>query len=1475
MTGSGSAAPGRRLLVATAVAHYPKAPQWDRPGLTSARQQVIDLFTGVLGYTHVSDLGLDPTGTQLTEHLRTLCRHHVQPEDYLVVYIAGHGEVLDDGCGRHVLLTADTDPDDIADALPTVRLADKMLLGTPVQRLLLLLDTCYSGGGGNQVAAAVLTGMQREWASGSGLVVVTSTQPFEQAETGAFPTLLSAVVQAPSTAGQVPHSLELGGVVQAMNDHPERPAHQRIGWTALGPTGTLPAFLPNPRHRAGMTDIDLHLQQAAEWDTHAQRREVEFRRRFLVPAMAAQGPEQAWWFSGRYVALTDITTWLTQPSPQQAQPFPQDVPPPAATPETHPLCAQALVVTAGPGSGKTAVLGLVSALTHPEHRPTVPIDAIQLPPAAIPPIGAVDVTIYAGGLTHDQVQAGLAAAAQIRAGTIGKLITALNARATASGRPFTAIIDALDEAADPTQLITRVLRPITDHAHGVRLLLGTRPHLLKLLQPPGTPAQVGVIDLDAPPWADRHALTVYTIRNLIEASPDSPYRDAPPHQARSVADAVAAAADPSFLVARITSTTLAAASTIADPADPHWRTSLPRLPGDAMRKDLDTRLGPDAGRARDLLRPLAYAEGQGLPWEDIWAPLASRISGHTYTNDDVRWLRQHAGSYVVEAIEAGRSAYRLYHQVLTEHLRATTAAVGPTDTAIHQAYVDVLTAGVPRTLEATRDWAHAHPYTLRHLATHAAAAGTLDPLLNDAEYLVHADPDTLLPVLDAARSAPARGAAAVYRQSSHLLTRLDRPSRASQLELAAKQFGWHGLAARIASAAPGRPWQTRWSHGRRAAGHQVITGHTGSVLAVAAGELPDGTPVIISGGVDGTVRVWRTADSTPVGEPLTGHDYPVYAVAAGVLPDGTPVIISGGGDGTVRVWRTADGTPVGEPLTGHVGWVNAVAAGVLPDGTPVIISGGGHGTVRVWRTADGTPVGEPLTGHVGWANAVAAGVLPDGTPVIISGSGRDGTVWVWRLADGTPVGEPLTGHDGPVAAVAAGVLPDGTPVIISGGGHGTVGVWRLADGTPVGEPLRGHDGWVWAVAAGVLPDGTPVIISGSSDDTVRVWRLADGTPVGEPLRGHDDSVRAVTAGVLPDGTPVIISGSNDGTVRVWRLADGTPVGEPLRGHDGPVAAVAAGVLPDGTPAIISGSSDRTVRVWRLADGTPVGEPLTGHTGSVLTVAAGVLPDGTPVIISGSSDRTVRVWRLADGTPVGEPLTGHTNAVRAVAAGVLPDGTPVIISSDDGDDGTVRVWRLADGTPVGEPITGFGRVWAVAAGVLPDGTPVMIICSNDDGGGGDDRRLRLWFLADGTVRVRRLADGTPVGEPLTGHDGSVYAVATGVLPDGTLVIISGGRDGTVRVWRLADGTPFREPLHGHAGSVLTVTAGLLPDGTPVIISGGSDRAVRVRRLADGTPGVPPLDLLESVQAVAVHGNVIVTAAGSSIAVHELALPRPTR
>ena len=1143
-----------------------------------------------------------------------------------------------------------------------------------------------------------------------------------------------------------------------------------------------------------------------------------FTRRARGQRSAARGGDL---FRGRTVALDRIRGWLTA----------LEAP------------GQPLVLVGQPGAGKSAVLARAALNVETEH-------------------GGPGLAFHARAATIGDFLTALADLTGVDTPTsTDELVTSL---ADLPGRsPIPVVLDALDEAASDRdrRQITQALADLA-MLPGLRVAVATRTMAVgdpftpgRLLPALGVTARDdhNLIDLDRDAYFDLEGLRQFAAALLAQDRMDHP---GPPDAAwtqyrarRGARDQLAAViaerARRNFLVAAMAAVPLSTARTMTDPAakgfDP---AGIPSGVGEALSKYLDRLPDQRQDRDRGLLTALAYARGAGLE-EPAWLAFAAALGYHGSVADLDALRRSPAADYLLQATATERGARpvtRLFHQALTDELLALRHQ--PSD---ESALLDILLGQAEHTGWKDR-------YLRDHVAEHAVGADRLDQLLEDPRYLLAVDPARLVPHLDAARSEPARAAAVVYRQTAHLLARLDLPVRASQLELTAHHLGCRGLAARIASAAPDRPWQTRWSHGHRATGHQLLTGHRGSVNAVAAGALPDGTPVIISGSHDGTVRVWRTADGTPIGQPLTGHDGSVVVVAAGALPDGTPVIISGSWDNTVRVWRTADGTPVGQPLTIHNYTVNAVAAGALPDGTPVIISGDDGGMVRVWRTADGTPVGQPLTGHDGTVYAVAAGALPDGTPVIISG-GVDGTVRVWRTADGTPVGQPLTGHNYRVTAVAAGALPDGTPVIISGSWDNTVRVWRTADGTPVGQPLTGHNYTVNAVAAGALPDGTPVIISGGHEGMVRVWRTADGTPAGQPLTGHDGTVWAVAAGALPDGTPVIISGDDGGMVRVWRTADGTPVGQPLTGHNYRVNAVAAGALPDGTPVIISGDFGGTVRVWRTADGTPIGQPLTGHDGSVVVVAAGALPDGTPVIISGGRDGTVRVWRTADGTPIGQPLTGHGGAVNAVAAGALPDGTPVIISGSH--DGTVRVWRTADGTPIGQPLTGHNyRVTAVAAGALPDGTPVIISGS--------------W---DNTVRVWRTADGTPVGQPLTGHDGTVYAVAAGALPDGTPVIISGGVDGTVRVWRTADGTPVGQPLTGHDGAVNAVAAGALPDGTPVIISGSWDGTVRVWRTADGVPVVAPLALPESVGAVAIHGNVIITAAGADIAVRKLALSRP--
>ncbi|MGW3313002.1 caspase family protein [Streptomyces sp. NPDC001073] len=1410
----------RRFLIATAVSRYPKCPQWDRPGLVQAREAVIELFTGQLGYRHQTALGLDPTRGQLTDHLRGFCKSADRREDDLVaVYLSGHGQVLEDG-GEHVLYTSDTDPEDTDyTSLATVELARAMLRGTRVRRLLLMLDTCYSGQGGNELAAAALDRISQQWrnATGAGLVIISSAQAHEQAKAGKFPELFADAVSSWATAGHGPHTLSVSTVVEHMNNSPQRPGHQRINLTLAGLSGEPPAFLANPRRNNALTGVDLAIQHAAEFDAQARRRDTEFTTRLLMRAMGSSDPRlRNWWFTGRKRVLAEVTAWLREPGGQGHG------------------AGSCRVVTAGPGSGKTAVLGLIAALSHPEHRLTVPTRSLELSERLMPDVDSVDVAIYAQSLTDAEVLAGLAAAAGLRVKTVGEFLQALERQNRP--RPFTALIDALDEASTPDSLCSQIVRPLIQYGKGqVRLLLGTRPYLLDCLSlAPDTPAyREQVINLDDHRYADPEALQIYTIRNLLDARPDSPYRHHP-GAARGVAQAVSEAAGNSFLVARITAGTLAAANRVVDdPHEPAWRATLPRHAGEAMRNDLARRLGNDAQRCTDLLRPLAFALGQGLPWEDIWAPLASEISGRPYTNADLMWLRRNAGAYVVEATEAGRSAYRLYHQALVEHLRD-----GIEPSGIHAAYMNILIEAVPYRADGTRDWSRAHPYTVTYLAAHATAAGRLDELLNHDGFLVQAAPRSLTPHLHHARSQTARQIATIYRSSVPLLVRATPDQRRQILATGAASAGATSLHERLVHDTPPGTWTARWATGglSHPALRDTYTGHTDFVTAVACTVL-DGKPVAVTGG-GGMVRVWDLATGQQIREPLTGHTGRVQAVACTVL-DGKPVAVTGsvtgGGrgdsDSTVQVWDLATGRQIRELLTDHTGRVTAVACTVL-DGKPVAVTG--SGMVQVWDLATGQQIREPLTGHTGRVQAVACTVL-DGKPVAVTGSvtggGRgdsDGTVQVWDLATGREIRELLAGHTGGVTAVACTVL-DGKPVAVAvtGGGRGdsdsdsTVQVWDLATGQQIRELLTGHTGRVDAVACTVL-DGKPVAVTGSSDSTVRVWDLATGQQIREPLNGHTGRVTAVAYTVL-DGKPVAVTGSSDSTVRVWDLATGSrgmTISHSFTGRTSRVRAVACAVL-DGAAVGVTGGGGM-VRVWDLATGRQLRELLTGNNNWVDSVACTVL-DGKPVAVTGGDGGGVRVWDLATGQQIREPLTGHTGrmyGLAAVACTVL-DGAAVGVTG--GGDGVVRVWDLATGQQIREPLTRHNNwVTAVACTVL-DGKPVAV--TGGDGGG---------------VRVWDLATGQQIREPLTGH--WVTAVACTVL-GGKPVAVTGGGEGVVQVWDLATGQQIREPLTGHNSGVTAVTCTVL-DGKPVAVTGDSGGTVMVWDLMTGDGNVLALHMPSS-------------------------------
>ncbi|MCF1650415.1 WD40 repeat domain-containing protein [Streptomyces indiaensis] len=1290
--------------------------------MAQARNRIVNLFTGQLGYQHVSELGLDPTAEQLNQQLRAFCTSPTRhPDDLVAVYIAAHGEVLEDG--DHVLLTSDADPEDIDDALPTVTLARKMLRGTRVRRLLLLLDTCYSGQGGSELVVSALTGMKRLWGmqSGSGFVVVTSAQPHQQADAGAFPWLMEQAITSLATAGHGPPTLSLSAVVQQMNDHPDRPGHQHIGWDGIGLTGTLPPFLANPRHDVRLTEVDLALQQRIEWEQQADRREVEYRTRLRVRAMGhSDAGRMDWWFSGRHQALADITRWLTAVTSQ---------------PDVQPqgwFSRPALAVTAAPGSGKSAVLGLIAAVTDSDRRPTVPLDGMGLPSRVIPPEGVIDVSVYAQNLTNAQVLQGISAAACVRAATVSELLDALPVRS----RPFTVLIDALDEAATPDTLCSNLLLPLIEHHQGrIRLLLGTRPHLLSRL---GL-VREEQIDLDSDLYADPEALGLYTIRNLIEAHPSSPYLTCSRRLRQAIANEIATAASRSFLVARITAGTLAAATGVPDPTDADWRASLPKLPGEAMHQDLTERLGHDADRAAHLLRPLAFAEGQGLPWEDLWAPLASAISECAYTDEDLLWLRLQAGAYIVEAMEAGRSAYRLYHQALAEHLREDCDSA-----AVHAAFTRTLLTRIPISPDGTRDWSRAHPYTLRYLASHARNAGLLDELVMDPEYLVNACPDGLVPHLAALKSGPPRVPAAVYAMGIGALRDADVAERRQILALDAARYNSPSLLTALNDRAADHAWIPVAATGSSLspALRNILTGHAEKVTTVACTDL-DGRPVAVTGSNDHTVRVWDLTTGRSVGQPLSGHTSWVTAVACTEL-DGRPIAVTGSDDKSLRVWDLSSNRAFGPPLTHEqdvlgVYGVTAVACSER-NGRRIVVASYGE-LMWVWDLATRQPIMGPFGSHNSDVSALACSRVEDRPVVVVCSD--DNRTWVLDLTTGLSVGQPLTGHNSKVTGVACTEL-DGRPVAVTGSLDRTVRLWDLATRRPVGEPLTGHAEGVSTVTCADF-FGRPVAVT-ASDSQVRVWDLTAMRPIGQPLSGHTSWVTAVACTEV-DGWPVAVTGSNDHTMRVWDLTPMRPIGQPLTGHDHYVTAMACTNL-DGRPVAVTASAwDPTLQVWELTTMRPTGQlTVTGHDNYIGAVACTHL-DGWPVAVTSSNDHTMRVWELTTMRPTGQPLSGLDHHVTAVACTEL-DGRPVAVTGSIYDS-TVRLWDLTTMRPIGQ-LTLTRLVTAVACTEL-DGRPVAVI------GSIHDPTVRLWDLTTMRLTGQLTLTGDVTDLACTHLDGQPFVI----------------------------------------------------------------------------------------------------------------------
>ncbi|KAG2742051.1 WD40 repeat-like protein [Suillus brevipes Sb2] len=266
---------------------------------------------------------------------------------------------------------------------------------------------------------------------------------------------------------------------------------------------------------------------------------------------------------------------------------------------------------------------------------------------------------------------------------------------------------------------------------------------------------------------------------------------------------------------------------------------------------------------------------------------------------------------------------------------------------------------------------------------------------------------------------------------------------------------------------------------------RIIEGHSEYIWSLA---YLKASCNVMSSSEDGSIRQWK-GDGEPVGKSWDGGGGGVQSIA--VHLDDTAVV-SGSLDGRLRLWNIKEGSMIGDPWEGHDAAVRCLDWS--PDALE-IASGSEDGTIRRWNPDTGRQIAPPIKTSHEWVYAVK--YSPQGNK-FISGGGR-GPICVWSR-DGKLLIE-IKGHDSVVTSLCWS--KDGAH-IFSGSGDDTIRKWRAIDGKEL-VVLRGHTNYVTSLC---LTSNERYIISASNDCSVRIWDLKTNQAVGDPLL-HDDEVSAV------------------------------------------------------------------------------------------------------------------------------------------------------------------------------------------------------------------------------------------------------------------------------------------------------------------------------------------------------------------------------
>ena len=673
----------RRLFVGIGVGAYDDKTL-NLPEAENDVVKIADWFTRKSGVQHVpvlEDLAKSPRAAQVTESLGAFLKG-LGPDDVVVMYLACHGEF--EGA-RAYLFGCNTPREGMAGAAIEASTLGAMLGQSKPQNVLMIIDACVAG----KLASAVQRAAEdtsdefniRDPHRPIALVVLSSTYGRDPAHDGRFAEAFLRVVSEERWTGTTSPWIDMGQVIRGLNEELKDIAPTQVAELRAWVTDVA-KLIPNPNVAT------RKLGQLISTE--------EFQAHFDPASRGVARGETGSYFTGRTRELHRTAKWLE------------------GDPESN-----LLVITGSPGSGKSALLSRAAVLADPMHRPDEATLA-QLAEGTVPPAGALDGVIWCHNKSERQIVDEIA-------GVLGGSASSPDALVQlASGRSLTIAVDALDEIQEglAPEVARKVLKPLSADA-GIRLLVATRRRPVRhdgageedLLDELGvSPGSVIDLDQSRDTYRDMRAYVEARIRGA------STMRRAPAAQPTAdLAARIAEAAGHSFLVAAIAARTAASGELRRSPDGNYV---LPTEVGTALGGYIDALSDP--GKARALLRPLAWSRGAGLPWGTLWSRLATALAntgderGTSFGDQDVRSLLDEAGDIVVESAESGQPVYRLFHEALAEHLRGGTDA-----STAHDAMAQAMLK-----LREGRPWRQLERYVLANLPAHLLLADRYDDLVD-------------------------------------------------------------------------------------------------------------------------------------------------------------------------------------------------------------------------------------------------------------------------------------------------------------------------------------------------------------------------------------------------------------------------------------------------------------------------------------------------------------------------------------------------------------------------------------------------------------------------------------------------------------------------------------------------------------------------------------------------------------------------